>query len=409
MKIKIIILIIMLLSLNANAQDIGYGGMPGAYLHAGIGARALGMGKAYTALAQDATAIYWNPAGFAQQDNFQVYLMHSQLFLDTNFDYLAFIAPTQQFGNIGLGVIALSSNKFEHRNSLNEELGSFNMLDMAIFLSWSKLIYGGIQFGINYKFVSKKIINTSGIGHGIDIGLSTQIFDKVNVAFMLTNALQPKVKLIENYDKHPMQVRFGVASTFLNNNLTISSDIANVIGWSSTYFNIGFEYKIKQKLALRSGLENGCFTIGVGIALNNYGLDYSSSTISDLGMNHRFAVNYNFGGFRANANATPQIFSPVGDMNITHINLQVKSRTPINKWSFEIIDENGQVIRKYINNGVVPEEIIWDGRDNVGSMASDGRFDYNFQVYTEDGKCMYAVGKLVTIDTEGPDGTLGFK
>ena len=64
----------------ATAQT-GYAGMPGSYLHMGVGARAMGMGKAYTALASDPTAVYWNPAGLATQDPYQIYVMHSTLFL----------------------------------------------------------------------------------------------------------------------------------------------------------------------------------------------------------------------------------------------------------------------------------------------------------------------------------------
>ena len=61
---------------SAQAQD-GLAGMPGTYLHMGVGSEALSMGKAYTAIAHDATAIYWNPAALADQNPYQVYFTHS--------------------------------------------------------------------------------------------------------------------------------------------------------------------------------------------------------------------------------------------------------------------------------------------------------------------------------------------
>ena len=89
--------------LDVSAQD-GIAGMPGTYLQMGVGARALGFGKAYTALATDATAIYWNPAALADQNPYQVYFTHSLLFYDTHFDYLAGSLPTRDLGSFGLGL-----------------------------------------------------------------------------------------------------------------------------------------------------------------------------------------------------------------------------------------------------------------------------------------------------------------
>ena len=97
--------------LELSAQD-GIAGMPGTYLQMGVGARALGFGKAYTALATDATAVYWNPAALADQNPYQVYFMHSVLFFDTNFDYLAGSLPTRNLGSFGLGMLYLNSGDF---------------------------------------------------------------------------------------------------------------------------------------------------------------------------------------------------------------------------------------------------------------------------------------------------------
>lgn len=391
---------------SSKAQD-GYAGMPGAYLHTGVGARALSMGKAYTALAKDATAIYWNPAGLADQDPFQIYAMHSVLFMDTNLDFFAVTAPTKAMGNFGLGVIAFTSSEFDQRSLLNEELGNFNMADMALMFSWSKMMYRGIAVGINYKLVTQKVLEFSGVGHGMDVGVKTRLLDKLDVGVVVMNAMSPKMTLVEESENFPTQFRFGIASSFMHDKLVVSSDIAQVAGWGAMDFNFGIEYQALDNFALRAGSESGRFTLGVGFSFKQYGIDYSSASVSELGTNHRFAMKYSYGGFGVKATSNPAIFSPLGETNISRIKLNVKSRSAVTKWKLELVDKTGMVVRQFSDEGVIPEELIWDGRDNVGNLVADGKFYYRFEVLACDGKNFYADGLLVTIDTRGPEGVLG--
>ncbi|MEJ2054352.1 MAG: PorV/PorQ family protein [Calditrichaceae bacterium] len=357
---------------SVNAQD-GLGGMPGTYLHMGVGAEGLSMGKAYTAIANDATAIYWNPAALATQNPYQVYFTHSILFYDTNFGYLGGSIPTRKLGTFGLGLVYLYSSEFDQRNELNEQLGSFGISDMAFLLSWSKETYYDVSVGINYKLVTQSILDYSGTGHGIDLGLKRRFYDRVDVGMMFMNLISPKMKLAHRSETYPMQFRMGAAMKFLDDKLLVSTEIAKIIDWESTYFNIGAEYTI----------------------LNQYGFY------------HSFAVKYAFGGFEVNAKAFPDIFSPVGEQNISHIKLTAKTRSEISEWNFHILDTRGNIIRSFAEKGSIPEEIVWDGRDNSGALVEDGKFKYKFEIFTMDGESLESEGKLVTIDTQGPAGSLG--
>ncbi|MCK4894719.1 MAG: PorV/PorQ family protein [Calditrichia bacterium] len=405
--IRIFSLIILLsMSVQNKAQD-GLAGMPGTYLHMGVGAQALAMGKAYTALATDATALYWNPAGLATQNPYQVYFMHSVLFFDTNFDYLAGSLPTRNLGSFGLGLLYLNSGGFDQRNELNEELGSFGVSDMAVLLSWSKEIFKGVSAGLNYKLVTQNMLDYSGTGHGFDLGLKTRLFDRVDVGMMFMNLLSPKMTLAYESQTYPMQFRIGAAMRFLEDKLVFSTDIAKIAGWESTFFNFGAEYNVMEKLDIRAGLNDGRFTLGLGFSLNQVGVDYGHKNVSEFGLNHSFAVKYEFGGFGVSAEAIPEIFSPLGDQNISRIKLNAKSRSNILQWNFHIVDKKGNIIRSFTERGSIPEEIVWDGRDNTGALVEDGKFNYRFEVWTLKGESLEAKGNLVSIDTQGPAGTLG--
>ncbi|MEJ2634166.1 MAG: PorV/PorQ family protein [Calditrichia bacterium] len=388
------------------SQD-GVAGMPGTYLQMGVGARAMAMGNAFTALAKDGTAIYWNPAGLANQDPYQIYFMHSRLFMSTSFDYIAATAPTRRYGNFGLGVLALTSGDFDQRNELNEALGSFSLTNMAFLLSWSKELFADIAFGINYKLVTEKMLGYSGIGHGADIGLKKRLFERVDAGIALTNLISPTVTLASQSEKFPMQFRAGVATSFLQNKLVVSADISKISGWDKTRFNIGAEYQALPNLALRTGLNSDQFAMGIGISFDKIGLDYSNQSVPDLGMNHLIAVNYAFSGFGVGADASPDVFSPTGEQNISKIKLKVRSRGEVSRWTFEILDRQKNVVRNFTQVGELPEQIVWDGRDDNGTLVPDGKFTYHFLVVTSEGQSYESAGSLVSIDTQGPSGTLG--
>ncbi|MBN2367275.1 MAG: PorV/PorQ family protein [Calditrichaeota bacterium] len=400
------ILLIAALPLRVMSQD-GKAGMPGTYLHMGVGAQALSLGKAYTALASDATAIYWNPAGLAIQNPYQVYFMHSVLFFDTNFDYLAGSLPTRSMGSFGLGILYLNSGSFDQRNELNQELGSFGISDMAFMLSWAKELFPNFSAGINYKLVTQNVLDYSGTGHGFDLGLRTRLFDRLETGVMVMNLLTPKMKLAYESETYPMQVRVGAAMPFLENKLIVSMDIAKIIGWESAILNIGTEYRAMENLSIRGGVNNGRVTLGLGFTWNQVGVDYGHKNVSEFGLNHTFAVKYAFGGFGVSATAYPEIFSPMGDQNVSHISLKAKSRSAIQQWTFEILDKKENVIRSFSERGLIPEEIVWDGRDNSGALVEDGKFKYHFEIWTVEGEHLKSGGSLVSIDTEGPAGILG--
>ncbi|KAA3659401.1 MAG: hypothetical protein DWQ10_08930 [Calditrichaeota bacterium] len=404
--ILITLLILLGISFPLQAQT-GTAGMPGAYLYNGVGARAQALGGAYTAVANDVTAVYWNPAALAFQNPYQFSFMHNTLFMGTSMDFLVASAPTERYGSFGLGMLTLGSGDFEQRSVLNENLGSFSMRDMAIFMSWAQEVYPDLSVGVNYKFVNQKILSYSGSGHGFDLAVKTTFFERMDFGFVLANVLQPKVTLASEAETYPLHIRTGVSTTFLDDKLSLSTEFSKISGWGSSQLHFGAEYMAMPNLAIRLGINDGFFSFGAGFTFQKYGLDYGTVGTSELGSSHRLSLNYAFGGFGVLASAYPAVFSPAGEVNVTRIKLRVKSKTKIEQWFFSIVDVEGRVIRQFSGNGEAPEEIIWDGRDNRGALVSDGRFTYRFDVRTDEAEDMASNGLLVTIDTKGPVGVIG--
>jgi hypothetical protein len=381
------------------------GGVPGAYLFMGVGARALGMGGAYGALANDATAIYWNPAGLSRLDPFQISFMHANLFLDTSLDFLAASVPTQRYGNFGVALLALTSGA-EQRTALNEVVGNFDTRDMAVLLSWAKEVNSNISVGLSYKFINQKILTNSGSGHGIDLGIQASLVNDLNASFVIRNLVAPKVTLIEQSQSFPAQMSLGVSRSFLENNLLVSAEMTKINGWGKAELQLGGEYRIMDQFALRMGLNDNRVTFGAGFSFDAFNVGYGNAGHSDLGSSHRLSVNYSFGGFGLDADASPRVFSPAGELSVTKIQLKVKSRTEIRNWYFAIVDARQRIVREIESTGRPPEEIVWDGRNGTGSLVSDGSYSYIFQANAADGKSMSSEGTLVTINSAGPMGSI---
>jgi hypothetical protein len=388
---------------SSKAQE-GLGGVPGGYMFMGVGARGLGMAGAYTAIADDATAVYWNPAGLADQNPFRVSFMHALLFMDTSFDFLAATAQTERFGSFGAALMALNSGGFEQRTVLNEVVGDFSTQDMTIMTSWSKQIRGDFSFGITYKFVTQKILTHSGNGHGFDIGFKTLLFDRLQTGLVFRNLLQPSITLATEGQRYPMQVGIGASTLVFNDQLLLSAEASKISGWGQTLFHFGAEYRIMNQAAIRIGVNKNSITFGAGFNFNAFNFGYSNVGGSDLGNSHRFSIDYAFGGFGVGAGAYPRVFSPTGEQSVTRIKLKARSRDEIASWAFAIVDAQGKSVRHFTQSGQPPKEIVWDGRDGMGALVADGLFKYVFNVQTVDGEVINAEGRLVTINSSGPQG-----
>ena len=96
-------LALLALSLAPRSAHAASGEAGFAFLKLGVGARPMGMGSAYVALATDPTAIYWNPAGLGGVEGAQVTVMHNEWIQDFRQEFAA-VSRSFGAGTLGLGV-----------------------------------------------------------------------------------------------------------------------------------------------------------------------------------------------------------------------------------------------------------------------------------------------------------------
>jgi hypothetical protein len=395
------IILIILFILPAQASTC-YEGIPGAYLRWGASARDLAMGKAFVAISNDAASVYWNPAGLTQIQGAEITGLFAPLFKDTNYSFMSFVHPTEEFGAFGIGMVVLGSGDFEGRNNRGQFTGEFKEMQRCIILSHGRKISRKLSLGANAKVITEDIGSYSDTKIGIDGAMLFDLRDFLSLGLSIQNIVPPKLNLMHDNETFPLIFRVGSALKIFNNNLILSLDVEKLP--SQTYeTHFGSECWLKHRsVAMRMGLDNTELTSGIGINLENYNIDYSLSH-QNLGFSHRLSFTYLFETFAVKIQVSPKAFSPIGKYNWTTIKTAVKQKDRIKKWDITIRDKKGSFVKTYEGSGEPPDEILWEGRDENNKVMPDGIYKCMMKVVDVTENVYKSSQEKVEIVTEVPD------
>ena len=324
------------------------------FLTLGVGARALAMGGAGTALSDNAYAPYWNPAGLGQLTRYEVSFMHSTLNGEDAYDFVSYIHPLKKRGAIGIswlrvGVddIPITSLPVVSRpvgpTNRPEVVGSFNNTDNAFLFAsgWRFPSRYGIdlQLGGTLKLLYMSgYRTTNAIGGGADIGLvamtnpekSHQLLLGLQASDVFTTKLYwntppPSADLTSHTETILPHLKIGVATIhtlpIFRSTLTLAldtyiqnrgrspakSDDIEVPQGSPVELHAGAEWTLFDLLALRIGIAERSgslesvrqLTAGVGLNLRfvtgaGAGLDYAFTNHPALNGSHRISLRIRF-------------------------------------------------------------------------------------------------------------------
>ncbi len=288
---KIILVIFMLFVSIAYSQS-GEGGEPGAFMKNGFGARPNALGNSYTAISNDASAIFYNPAGLSSVNKLQVMGMYSNLFGSVeglNYGNIG-VSKGFEFGTMGLGIIYSSVSDIPYVENVSGPSGeTFSDNEMAVILSYSRIVTDNLQIGINGKFIRHTIAGYEASGIGFDVALLTTFNEKFKMGLMIQDAIGANIKLNGREDTYISKFKFGIAYNPISV-LTISPEIM-VTGNKKAQLSIGSEYDVyKNMIKLRGGYNTvqEAPSFGVGIKYSQINIDYSYSRNGDLGNVSKF-------------------------------------------------------------------------------------------------------------------------
>jgi hypothetical protein len=172
MKKLLITLVLFSMAFYPMAESFAVSEAAALFLMISPGARAAGMGEAFVALADDATAVYWNPAGLAFQSGKEITLMHAnwlpQFSSDLFYEFGAYKHSVEGLGTFGLNLTFLNLGKqFITGEDSPEVLGEFSSYEFALSGTYGTLLNENWGVGLGLRYIRS---NLSDVGAGAEKG-----------------------------------------------------------------------------------------------------------------------------------------------------------------------------------------------------------------------------------------------
>ncbi|MCP4582325.1 MAG: PorV/PorQ family protein [candidate division Zixibacteria bacterium] len=258
-RIVLIIALVFLLGLPALSFGQAKVGTSGAqFLKIGVSARAIGMGEAFLGVADDASALYYNPGGVATLERLEIMATHIEYPADIQYEFVGAVLPTPQFyGNIGLAAYWLHTGdmnvtNYEHPEGTGQ---TFSAGDLAVAATYSSSLTDHFALGLTVKYIHSFLELESSNGWAVDVGTYYNTgYRDFTICMMIAN-FGPDMKFIRETYPLPIDFRFGTAINLIereNSKLTWAVQASRPSD-NLEKFNTGFEYWLNDMFALRMG------------------------------------------------------------------------------------------------------------------------------------------------------------
>lgn len=409
----------------------GEGGLPGVFLNYGAAPRSLGMGKAFTGVADDAQAVYFNPAGLFQMNTHEVLVAHSQLY-GARMEYLAYALPTREFGTFGMSILNYGSEGIDSRTPENRYYGPMVFAENAYMVSYAYNPFHFLGVGGTFKLITKNLAEYGDVAVGADVGVLARAPRIFSFGFTVQNVIEPVLTLHTLSDRYPRTFRLGAAARLLQERVTFTVDLVSPLlrlrdsvaprnpinKWKldlTPRGGVEFEL-VPGVLVHRVGIDPNEISLGLGVhrfwGKMGLGVDYAlllhHQSGYQLAPTHKLGIFIDFAGFRVWVDAEPKLFTPKPDdkQNVLWMDIRTISRAPVKRWQLLIKNSFGEVVRSYSGWDAPPPRVWWDGLDDAGRLVSDGRYYYDIVVVDQRNSSLNFSGLLTTVMTRGPQGKI---
>ncbi len=160
------------------------------FLSIAQGARAVGIGGAFVAIADDPSAMYWNPSGISDLQGFHLMVDHTYWFADIQYNYVGATIDLGSYGALGLNMTASDIGEM-NVTTVDQQEGTgevFSVNDLAVGVTYALKLTDKFAIGFNPKFIYQKIWKMSASAIALDLGVKYQTpFDGVTLGMSITN------------------------------------------------------------------------------------------------------------------------------------------------------------------------------------------------------------------------------
>jgi hypothetical protein len=310
------VLFLAIFSLPEKAKAQEYGGTAGSFLAGETGVKAMGMGNAFTAIADDGSALFWNPAGLTFKNDLEFSFMRSVMYEDRNKNYGAIVIPFPRI-TISGGWLGLLVSDIEERDSADNLIDHFQSSENVFLLGAGfAIIYNPtvkLSLGMTGKYLYNTMYEYKSTGTGMDIGTKLSlrlpfVIDKIELGAVVKNiATSLKWNTASEYKADiPKQYLIGTAFTVAERGSYIKligevkySEHEKRLDYKNFHWGSEIKFKKIEFLLLRAGYSGEGFNLGAGIDIRRKGssiiFDYAfiPDVLSTKGM-HNFGISFKF-------------------------------------------------------------------------------------------------------------------
>jgi len=297
----------------ARAADVfeKVGTFDGQFLKIGIGARASGMGGAFVAVADDPSAVYWNPAGLARLDidKTSVMVNHTEWPASVNVDQATLVFHIKSLaGALAVNARSLTVADEPVRDSFRPDgTGEYFDAGYSTFgLTYSRSFTDKFSAGASINLVKLGLAEFSQETISFDLGTLYDVgVAGMKIGFAIQN-IGGQVQFIDREARIPTVFRVGTSAELVrstSNKLIGSFEFSHPPD-NSERLNGGLEYGFKDFLFLRGGYnfnyDSEGMAAGAGVKFPISSLktdaffDYAYTDMKTLGAGHRVSLNVRF-------------------------------------------------------------------------------------------------------------------
>lgn len=276
-----------------------------SFLQIPVGGRPAALGGAYSALAADAYAPVWNPAGLGFAEGTQAATMHLAYLQSMSYEFAGLTHRFPHGQGLGAAVQYFRPASLAATDASGNPAGDFTGQFGAYSLAYGAQLSPQWAFGATGKLVDARIASFSARTYAADLGTLYRFDERLSAAFVLAN-MGSRLKFIDQGDALPTQARAAATYWALPGRANFS--LEGVYGTSTREagFRAGAEVRLLRMVALRAGFDTtaasdggtaaaGGLTAGLGLELMGQQFDYAWAPRGDLGDTQYFSLVFRFG------------------------------------------------------------------------------------------------------------------
>ncbi|MBN1823338.1 MAG: PorV/PorQ family protein [Endomicrobiales bacterium] len=262
-----------------------------------VSARAVGMGEAFSSIATENSALFYNPACLGDLERREISGLFSRDYFETSYSFISYGQSLRRTGGLALGMTR-TSNEFERTDAWGNSRGDAQITSDVYMVGLGYYKNLPVSFGITSKFIRETIDNYSVSGFAFDVGSYVEV-TPLRVGLVVQNAAGGKLSGTSVYDGSgvkediPQLIRFSVSLNAqkdieratdpdgspaepLNLKYSIVADFIIPFDKPDKFeLSPGAELWINRTIALRTGLrEMKDYTAGLSFEFGSIRLDY---------------------------------------------------------------------------------------------------------------------------------------